>query len=294
VRRSAVDRRRSAKRCSRRASGGTLFLDEVGELPPAAQVKLLRAIQEGEVEPVGARRPVKVDVRLISATNRNLIEDVKQGRFREDLFYRLHVYPIGVPPLRSRPEDISDLVRHFLARFAAEEGKRIRSVSAEAAALLRAFTWPGNVRQLENAVFRAVVLAESDEIGAAEFPQIASQLARPNVAEPAEEADPALAVIDAPLFLEPPAEPQAEPYQAAAELGPGSGHLALLDERDDVRPLDQIEADVIRFAIAHYRGQMSEVARKLRIGRSTLYRKLEGLEFASDAGESNETGVAAR
>src|SRR3954464_3955840 len=159
------------------ASGGTLFLDEVGELPPTAQVKLLRAIQEGEVEPVGARKPVKVDVRLISATNRDLIADVKDGRFREDLFYRLHGFPIGVPPLAERPEDVPDLVWHFLARFAAEEGKRIRAVSSDALRLLRAYAWPGNVRQLENAVFRAVVLAESDEIGVNEFPQIAAQLA---------------------------------------------------------------------------------------------------------------------
>src|SRR3989441_11845065 len=150
------------------ASGGTLFLDEVGELPATAQVKLLRAVQEGEVEPVGARKPVKVDVRLISATNRNLIADVTHGRFREDLFYRLHVFPISVPPLADRPEDIPDLVWHFLARFSAEEGKRIRAVTPDALALLRAYGWPGNVRQLENAVFRAVVLAEGDEIGVGE------------------------------------------------------------------------------------------------------------------------------
>ena len=114
----------------------------------------------------------------MSATNRDLIADVKHGRFREDLFYRLHVFPITVPPLRERPEDIPELVRHFLARFAAEEGKRIARVSAEALALLTAYRWPGNVRQLENAVFRAVVLAEGDEIGVDEFPQIASQVAR--------------------------------------------------------------------------------------------------------------------
>src|SRR5271170_1478534 len=187
------------------ASSGTLFLDEVGELPPAAQVKLLRAIQEGAVEAVGGRKPVKVDVRIVSATNRDLIADVKQGRFREDLFYRLHVFPITVPPLRERPADIPALARHFLARFAAEEGKRIRVITPEALRVLGAFHWPGNIRQLENAVFRAVVLAETDSVGLAEFPQIAAHLAQhanepPNtgpvaehLAEPVELVGPVLA-----------------------------------------------------------------------------------------------------
>ena len=154
------------------ADGGTLFLDEVGELPPPAQVKLLRALQEGAVEPVGGRKVVKLDVRIISATNRNLIADVKAGRFREDLL---------VPPLRTRSEDVPDLARHFLTRFAAEEGKRVRGISREALSLLAAANWPGNVRQLENAMFRAVVLAEGEEIGINEFPQIAAQfpLTRP-------------------------------------------------------------------------------------------------------------------
>src|SRR4030095_9583814 len=166
------------------------------------QVKLLRAIQEGQVDPVGGRKPVKVDVRIISATNRNLIADAKSGRFREDLFYRLHVFPITVPPLRERPEDIPDLVRHFLVRFAAEEGKRIRAVSADALSVLNAHPWPGNVRQLENAVFRAVVLADGDEVGAPEFPQLAVAATRvaapaivPTVQEPVQPAREAAALI---------------------------------------------------------------------------------------------------
>ena len=119
---------------------------------------------------------MKVDVRLISATNQNLIELVKAGRFREDLFYRLNVFPISIPPLRARACDVPDLAVRFLARFCAEEGKRIRGISAEALALLAAYDWPGNVRQLENAMFRAVVLADGDELTTAEFPQIAAQV----------------------------------------------------------------------------------------------------------------------
>ena len=158
------------------ANGGTLFLDEIGELPLDAQVKLLRALQEGEIDPVGARRPVKVDIRLVSATNQDLIELVKRGRFREDLFYRLNVFPITIPPLRARSADVPDLARRFLARFCAEEGKRVRGIANDAAALLSAYDWPGNVRQLENAMFRAVVLADGDELTVAEFPQIAAQV----------------------------------------------------------------------------------------------------------------------
>ncbi len=276
------------------ASGGTLFLDEVGELPLPAQVKLLRAIQEGEVEPVGARKPVKVDVRLISATNRDLAADVKGGRFREDLFYRLHVFPIGVPPLRARPEDIPDLVRHFLARFAAEEGKRIRVVSGEALAMLGAYRWPGNVRQLENAVFRAVVLAEGDGIGVAEFPQIAAQLTNGAdtlaAAANADGSAPPAMIHESPPFIDvrpgAPSDFGHSPVTAAAAL-------ALLDAAGEVRPLEDIENEVIRFAISHYRGQMSEVARRLHIGRSTLYRKLEHLGLEEGPGSNSETPVAA-
>jgi len=158
------------------ANGGTLFLDDIGELPLSAQAKVLRALQDGEVDPVGAKKSVRVDVRIISATHQNLIELVKQGRLREDLYYRLNVFPITVPSLRMRKEDIADLARRFAARFAAETGKRIRGIGAESLALLSGYHWPGNIRQLENAMFRAVVLAEGDELTIAEFPQIAAQM----------------------------------------------------------------------------------------------------------------------
>jgi len=232
-------------------------------------VKLLRALQAGEVESVGGRRSVKVDVRIISATNRDLIADVKSGRFREDLFYRLHVFPLPVPPLRARRDDIPELVRYFLTCIAAEEGKRIRAVSAHGMTLLAAYHWPGNVRQLENAVFRAVVLADGEEIGTNEFPQIAAQVSSGEASDP-------------PLIEPSPAMVSSWPESDSAldSNSPGRGvqhSLPLTDPRGDVRPLDDIERDAIRFAISHYRGQMSEVARKLRIGRSTLYRKLEGL-----------------
>jgi DNA-binding NtrC family response regulator len=268
------------------AAGGTLFLDEVGELPLAAQVKLLRVLQEGEVDPVGARRPVKVDVRIISATNRDLIASVRAGHFREDLYYRLCVYPISVPPLREHAEDLPHLIRHFLLRFAAEEGKRVRAVSADALALLAGYSWPGNVRQLENAIFRAVVLADSDEIGVNEFPQIAALSAGASETPlvPRQEADPrtdqhtgdaAGLVLDA-----------AEPSTFQAGM-PSGASLPLLDAAGEVLPLEAIEAAAIRFAIAHYRGQMSEVARKLRIGRSTLYRKIDHLGLAAGHGKAD-------
>ncbi len=257
------------------ADGGTLFLDEVGELPVAAQVKLLRALQEGEVEPVGGRKNIKVDVRIISATNRDLIADVKAGRFREDLFYRLHVFPISVPPLRRRIEDIPELARYFLARVSAEEGKRVRGIEPAALSLLAAFRWPGNVRQLENAIFRAVVLTDGEQIGVHEFPQIAAQIGAQAGAD----------AHGAPLMIDP-SPAIAAAWPDAREAADKSGHyvaalttpsLRLLDVSGEVRPLEDIEREVIRFAIAHYREQMSEVARRLKIGRSTLYRKLAGL-----------------
>jgi DNA-binding NtrC family response regulator len=270
------------------ADGGVLFLDEVGELPPAAQVKLLRAIQENEIEPVGGRKPLKVDVRLISATNRNLLADVKSGRFREDLFYRLHVFPITVPPLRERTEDIPDLVRHFLARFCAEEGKRIQFVGNEALALLKNHPWPGNVRQLENMVFRAVVLAEGDTLGAEEFPQIAAQALRPG-GEPVADAPQAPSITADMASFAPGIPAWAATIPARSRP---HGLLPVFDAEGHIRALEDIESEVIRFAINHYRGQMSEVARRLHIGRSTLYRKLENLGLGGENPDSDGEAVS--
>src|SRR6195256_3206060 len=158
------------------ADGGTLFLDEIGELRLDMQVKLLRALQEGEIDPVGAKRPVKVDVRIISATNRDLAELTREGRFREDLYYRLNVFPVLIPPLRDRREDVPALAEYFVTRFAAEENKQVSGFTPEALALLDSYGWPGNVRQLENTIFRAVVLCDTDALDVVDFPQIASAM----------------------------------------------------------------------------------------------------------------------
>ena len=250
------------------ANGGTLFLDEIGELPLDAQVKLLRALQEGEIDPVGAKRPARVDIRLISATNQNLIELVKAGRFREDLYYRLNVFPITVPPLRARKTDIGDLARRFAARFAAEEGKKIRGLTAEALSLLARYDWPGNVRQLENALFRAVVLADGDELTVTEFPQIAAQVDGFDVRVP-------------PVAAQPPAPQRVEREIVRVEVR-DPNMRRLIDDHGEVRKLEDLECEAIKFALAHYRGQMSEMARRLGIGRSTLYRKMKEYGIGED------------
>ena len=177
ARKRLVHRRdRQARRQVRRANGGTLFLDEIGELPPGRRSSSCARCRTAKSIRSARGAPVKVDFRLVSATNQNLIELVKAGRFREDLFYRLNVFPISIPPLRARVCDVPDLAMRFLARFCVEEGKRIRGLDSDALALLTAYDWPGNVRQLENAMFRAVVLADGDELTTAEFPQIAAQV----------------------------------------------------------------------------------------------------------------------
>ncbi|MDQ1193278.1 DNA-binding NtrC family response regulator [Brevundimonas vesicularis] len=244
----------------READGGTLFLDEIGELPLDMQVKLLRALQEDEIDPVGGKRPVKIDVRIVSATNRDPAQQVKDGAFREDLFYRLNVFPIEAPSLRDRREDIAPLVDHFIARFNAEEGKRIAGCAPETLALLQGFEWPGNVRQLENAVFRAIVLADAPFLQPHDFPAISGVAAPMPDAQPLKAATAAGAHTDAAAQVDQP--------------------IRILDERGHLRTLEDIERDLIQHAIEVYAGHMSEIARRLGIGRSTLYRKVreQGLE----------------
>jgi DNA-binding NtrC family response regulator len=249
------------------ADGGTLFLDEIGELPADAQVKLLRALQEGEVDPVGAKRAVKVDIRIISATNRDLFKRVREGAFREDLFYRLSVFPVRIPPLRTRRSDIEALTRRFLARFAAEESRPVTGVTPAALALLGRYDWPGNVRELENAVFRAVVLADGPELRPADFPQIVE-----------------LAGGDAEAYDEDASSLARELDEPDLETRPEAPALPLFAPDGRLRSLEAIERDAIRYAVRHLDGQMTEVARRLGIGRSTLYRRLKDLGLDRECG----------
>jgi DNA-binding NtrC family response regulator len=259
------------------ADGGTLFLDEVGELPLEAQVKLLRALQEGEIDPVGSKRPVKVNFRLISATNRDMIQQVREGKFREDLYYRLNVFPIHVAPLRERLTDVPELANHFMARFAAEEGKRVVGFSPDALRMLQGYSWPGNVRQLENAVFRAVVLADSQLLGVSEFPQIAAHVDGFDATVPA-----APAFVDRnPAFTGPALLGAEATIPQTIEIRDGGGlGIPAMNGDGEIRAMEDIEADMIRLALGRYRGHMTEVAKRLKIGRSTLYRKMQdyGLE----------------
>jgi DNA-binding NtrC family response regulator len=217
---------------------------------------------------------------VIAATNQNLIDLVREGRFREDLYYRLNVFPIWVPPLRDRLDDLGELIRLFIARFAAEEGKRVDGISADALAMLRRYGWPGNIRQLENAVFRAVALADGPMLGVNEFPQIAAHVQGYRVTVPAAPAPMAAAPrIQGPVML-------GESSNAPATIhiptpnGRDAVGIPALSEEGDIRSLEAVEADMIRFAFGRYRGRMTEIAKRLGIGRSTLYRKMReiGLE----------------
>lgn len=223
------------------ADGGTVFLDEIGAMPLDVQGNLLRLLDTGEIHPIGARHPHPVDVRIIAASNTTLVDEVEAGRFREDLYYRLNAVQVTIPPLRERTGDIPALARHLLARIAQQPGLRPLGITDDALALLVQYDWPGNVRQMQNALFRAAVLCEGAALTRLDFPQIAALGSRRRL------------------------------VPAAVVNG---GGVTLFRPDGNLRTLEEIEADVIRLAIGHYRGRMTEVARRLGIGRSTLYRKL--------------------
>lgn len=237
------------------AHTGTLFLDEVGELPLDMQVKLLRVLQEGEVDPIGSKRPTSVNVRIVSATNLDLAACVANGTFREDLYYRLNVFPIAVPPLRERSEDIPALTEHFIARFNAQEKMNVSGATSETLKMLATHEWKGNVRQLENMIFRAMILSDGNHLKPSDFPQISGLM--PMMAQIIDDGD------RNPLDSLVPANESDDTI-----------NVSVLDREGHLRTLEDIERDLIAFAIETYHGHMSEVARRLGIGRSTLYRKV--------------------
>jgi DNA-binding NtrC family response regulator len=225
------------------ADGGTLFLDEICEMAPALQTKLLRFLQTSTVVPVGATRPRKVNVRIICATNRDPLDAVRRGEFREDLYYRLFVVPLHMPPLRDRGEDVLEIAETALARFAREEGKPFDGLDAPVKALFRALPWPGNVRQVLNVIRNIVVLNEG---GLVTLDMLPDTLDR--------QIDPA-------------------PPRGIAPL-PAPSALSL----DDLigRPLAEIERSVIEATLARHGGSVPRAARVLELSPSTLYRKIEG------------------
>ena len=249
--RGAFTDARTAKRgLFREADGGTLFLDEVGELPAAAQIKLLRVLQEGEVRPVGENRAEKVDVRVVAATLRDLAKLVERGEFREDLYYRLNVVNVRVPPLRERATDIALLAQAFLARFNRELNRErpLNAFSAEALALMSTYAWPGNVRELENAMERAVLLAEGDAVAVENLPE----------------------KLWAPVSGSPPPAPQ------------DAQDLSLK------RAMRQLEESYIRAALRRTKGNRTRAAEVLEISHRALLYKIKeyGIDPDAEAGSA--------
>ncbi|HYC01978.1 MAG TPA: sigma-54 dependent transcriptional regulator [Azospirillaceae bacterium] len=239
---------------ARDADGGTLFLDEVCELPLDLQPKLLRFLQTGMVQPVGGGRAEKVDVRILSATNRDPLAEVQAGRFREDLYYRLHVVPLHLPPLRDREDDALLIARAFLRDMAAEEGRAFERFAPEAEAALRAYDWPGNVRQLQNVVRNIVVLNEGPEATLAMLPEPVRAAGAAGAAKPA--------------------GPNGSAAYAPAVAGPAEGG-------EDVRPLWQVEKEEILRALRRTGDDVPRAAALLEISPSTIYRKLQQWKAAS-------------
>jgi DNA-binding NtrC family response regulator len=233
----------------READGGTIFLDEVGDLPLAAQVKLLRVLQQKEISPVGATNTVHINVRIISATHRDLDADVATGRFREDLYFRLNVLSIHMPRLSDRQEDIPALTRHFIERFAAIESRPLKILDPEAEETIRRWPWSGNVRELENALHRAMVLSDNPILTLGDFMRQAEM----------------------------------PPHDITHRPGAPSAHyLSLLGSDGLPRVLAEIEMDAMEFGLTHYNGNITKAAHALGMAKSTFYRRLKALRKEDD------------
>ncbi|MDX1949642.1 MAG: sigma-54 dependent transcriptional regulator [Rickettsiales bacterium] len=245
----------------READGGTIFLDEIGELSLEAQSKLLRVLQNFEIEPVGANSPIKVDVRVISATNKNLEEEVREGRFREDLLYRINVYPVQVPALRERREDIPLLLKHFIDKICTKENRKILDCDAKLVDVLSEYWWPGNIRQFENAIFRAIILSDGNRLKIEDFETILSAISNNYVKNSS--SNNSIANNN----------PQQEISEIVGTLSNGSGKF---------KSMIEYEKDIIEQVLHFYNNNISKVSKVLGIGRSTLYRKMK--EYGLDEG----------
>jgi two-component system nitrogen regulation response regulator GlnG len=241
------------------AEGGTLFLDEIGDMPLDAQTRLLRVLQQGEYTTVGGRTAIKTDVRIIAATNRDLRQLIQQGLFREDLYYRLNVVPLRLPPLRERGEDIPDLVRHFL-RKAEDEGLPAKRLDGEALDTLRRYRWPGNVRELENLIRRLAVLHSGDAIPAS---TIATELKEPERPIGVDEGD-------EPATLSAAVERHLTKY--FLEHGDALPPPGLYD-----RILQDIERPLLSICLGATRGNQIRAAHLLGLNRNTLRKKIRDL-----------------
>ncbi|MCU0658591.1 MAG: sigma-54 dependent transcriptional regulator [Polyangiaceae bacterium] len=233
--------------CFERAHGGTLFLDEVAEMPLPAQVSLLRALQERKIRRIGGHQEIPVDVRIVCATNRDLQAEVKAGRFREDLYFRLVVFPVRVPPLRERLEDIPLLVGHFLAQLQEDVGGDLLRISEEALQALQRHAWPGNIRELKNVVHRAMLVCDGPEIGLRHLPAEIQEHLLPEV-------------------------PLSTPRPASV------GAI----ESEPVLPLRELEHRALRLALKKTNGNISQAAKLLQIGRATLYRRIQELNLQQE------------
>jgi two-component system NtrC family response regulator len=262
------------------ANGGTLFLDEIGDISLTVQVKLLRFLEEREFERVGGNRTIKVDVRIVAATHRDLQQRVKEGLFREDLFYRLNVIEMRIPPLRDRGLDVALLAEHFLRRFAKANRKTVHRIGDDAMILLQNHAWPGNVRELENAIERAVVLAEETTLSADHFPTVRAAM---NVSAAAQSPPPTVVPEPSPV----PAAAAAQPITVREAEGSPSAPAPPQHPEPDIaaagRTMAEIERDAIMRALASVGGSTSRAAEILQISPRTIQYRLKEYQNKPDS-----------